>query len=44
VLQVGIRRQDEARLLAHRIVRALSAPYSPELRGCANIGASMMID
>ena len=27
VLQVGIRRQDEARLLAHRIVRALSAPY-----------------
>ena len=27
VLQVGIRRQDDARLLVHRIVRALSAPY-----------------
>jgi diguanylate cyclase (GGDEF)-like protein len=27
VLQVGIGRRDEARLLAHRIVRALSAPY-----------------
>jgi diguanylate cyclase (GGDEF)-like protein len=26
VLQVGIHREDEARLLAHRIVRALSAP------------------
>jgi diguanylate cyclase (GGDEF)-like protein len=27
VLQVGIHRDDEARLLAHRIVRALSAPF-----------------
>jgi len=27
VLQVGIERADEARLLAHRIVRALSAPF-----------------
>jgi diguanylate cyclase (GGDEF)-like protein len=27
VLQVGIHREDEARLLAHRIVRALSAPF-----------------
>jgi diguanylate cyclase len=27
VLQVGIQHEDEARLLAHRIVRALSAPY-----------------
>jgi diguanylate cyclase (GGDEF)-like protein len=27
VLQVGIQRADEARLLAHRIVRALSAPF-----------------
>jgi hypothetical protein len=27
VLQVGISRLDEARLLGHRIVRTLSAPY-----------------
>jgi diguanylate cyclase len=27
VLQVGIHREDEARLLGHRIVRALAAPF-----------------
>jgi diguanylate cyclase (GGDEF)-like protein len=27
ILQLGIRHEDEARLLAHRIVRALAAPF-----------------
>ena len=41
VLQVGIRRQDEARLLAHRIVRALSAPcviHGQEVRIGTSVG------
>jgi diguanylate cyclase len=44
VLQVGIRRQDEARLLAHRIVRALSAPYvihGHEVRIGASVGIAL---
>jgi diguanylate cyclase len=44
VLQIGIRRQDEARLLAHRIVRALSAPYvidGQEVRVGASIGIAL---
>jgi diguanylate cyclase (GGDEF)-like protein len=32
VIQTGIRHEDEARLLAHRIIRVLSAPYDIEGR------------
>lgn len=42
VLQVGIRREDEARLLAYRIIRALSAPYVIDGRE-VHIGASIGI-
>lgn len=42
VLQVGIRGEDEARLLAHRIVRVLSAPYLIDGRE-VHIGASVGI-
>src|SRR5262249_26498694 len=44
VLQIGIRRQDEARLLAHRIVRTLSPPYvidSQEVRIGASVGIAL---
>jgi diguanylate cyclase len=44
VLQVGILRPDEAKLLGHRIVRALSAPYfmdGRELRIGVSIGVAM---
>ena len=44
VLQVGIRREDEARLLAHRIVRTLSAPCvidGHEVRVGANVGIAL---
>lgn len=44
VLQVGIRSADEARLLAHRIVRTLSAPYlinGHEVRIGASIGIAL---
>ena len=42
VLQVGIHREDEARLLAHRIVRALSAPFVIDGRD-ARIGVTVGI-
>ncbi len=44
VMQVGISHEDEARLLAHRIVRALSAPYvvdGHEVRIGASIGIAL---
>jgi diguanylate cyclase len=44
VLQVGIRREDEARLLGHRFVRALSAPFvidGHELRIGVTIGIAL---
>ena len=44
VLQVGIHREDEARFLAHRIVRALSAPFvidGHELRIGVTIGIAV---
>jgi diguanylate cyclase len=44
VLQVGIRSSDEAKLLAHRIVRTLSAPYlldGSELRIGVSIGIAL---
>jgi diguanylate cyclase (GGDEF)-like protein len=44
VLQVGILREDEARLLAHRIVRALSAAYvidGHEVRIGATVGIAL---
>ena len=44
VLQVGIRREDEARLLAHRIVRTQSAPCvidGHEVRVGANVGIAL---
>jgi diguanylate cyclase len=44
VLQVGILREDEARLLAHRIVRALSASYAidgHEVRIGATVGIAL---
>ncbi len=47
VLQVGIRRQDEAHLLAHRIVRTLSAPYliqGQEVRIGASVGIALAPD
>jgi diguanylate cyclase (GGDEF)-like protein len=40
VLQGGVRQPDEAQLLAHRIVRAVSAPYTLEGRGI-RIGVSI---
>jgi diguanylate cyclase len=42
VLQVGINHQDQARLLAHRIIRALSAPFVINDRE-AHIGVSIGI-
>lgn len=42
VLQADVREEDEARLLAHRIVRALSAPYAYEGHD-VRIGASVGI-
>jgi diguanylate cyclase len=44
VLQVGILRGDEARLLGHRIVRTLSAPYvidAHEVRIGATVGVAL---
>jgi diguanylate cyclase (GGDEF)-like protein len=44
VLQVGISHEDEARLSAHRIIRALSAPYAVdghELRIGVTIGIAL---
>jgi diguanylate cyclase (GGDEF)-like protein len=44
VLQAGILREDEARLLAHRIVRTLSAPYvieGQEVRVGASVGIAL---
>ena len=44
VLQVGIRREDEARLLAHRIVRTQSAPCvidGHEVRVSASVGIAL---
>lgn len=42
ILQVGIRSPDEARLLAHRLIRAVSAPY-PHAGGEIRIGVSVGI-
>jgi diguanylate cyclase len=42
VLQVGITHQDQASLLAHRIIRALSAPYVIDGHE-VNIGVSIGI-
>jgi diguanylate cyclase len=42
VVQTGIRRPDEARLLAHRIIRVVSAPYSLDGQE-ARIGVSIGI-
>jgi diguanylate cyclase len=42
VVQTGIRRPDEARLLAHRIIRTVSAPYSLDGQE-ARVGVSVGI-
>ena len=42
VLQVGITHQDQASLLAHRVIRALSAPYVIDGHE-VNIGVSIGI-
>ena len=42
VVQTGIRRPDEARLLAHRIIRVVSAPYSLDDQE-ARVGVSVGI-
>ncbi len=43
VLQNGIRHADEARLLAHRIIRVISAPYNFVENQQINIGVSIGI-